>query len=223
MEQATLTAQARTDLGTRPSKRLRREGYVPAVVYGRGLDPILVTLDRKELYGVLHTEAGLNAVINVEVSGGEPVLAVAREIQRHPVRGEITHLDLIKVSLTEAIEAEVGLEFIGTPLGVKEDGGFLEAMESSVTIEALPTAIPNVIELDVSGLGIHDILKVEDLPEIEGVTYLGDPERPIVTVSPPAAEEEPEAVDAGLELEGEEGEAAEDADDEDEAGTEDQE
>ena len=203
MDQVTLRAAVRTAAGTRPAKRMRREGLVPAVVYGRGIDPISVSVSSRDLYTTLHTESGANALINLEVESGEKVLTVAREIQRDPVRGEITHLDLIKVSLDEAIEAEVGLEFLGEPLGVTE-GGVLEAIEVSVMIEALPTEIPSSIELDVSGLDIGDTLTIADLPQIDGVTYLDDVERPLVSVLVPRIEEEPEPEEVeGLEIEGE--------------------
>jgi large subunit ribosomal protein L25 len=204
MQQETLEARPRTELGTRPSKRSRRAGRVPAVVYGRGLQAMAVTVERKQLYTVLHTEAGLNALINVEVDGGDTVLAVAREIQRHPVLGDITHLDFIKVSLDETITAEVALEYTGTPAGVKEDGGFVEAIENTVAIEALPTAIPNSIELDISELGINDTLRVSDLPELDGVTYIDEPDRPLVTVLPPRVEEEAPVLEGEELLEGEE-------------------
>jgi len=205
MEQVTLRADKRETSGTRPARRLRREGLVPAVVYGKGLDTMPVTVDGRALYGVLHTEAGLNALIRVEVDGGEDVLAVAREVQRHPVRGDITHLDLIQVSLTEAIEAEVGIEYTGIPAGVREEGGFVETIGTSVMIEALITQIPSSIELDITDLDIGDSLKVSDLPELEGVTYLDDEDRPLVTVLAPRLEEEVEE-EVEEELEGEEGE-----------------
>jgi large subunit ribosomal protein L25 len=202
MEQVTLRAEPRTEAGSRPARRMRREGKVPAVVYGRGLDPFPVAVSGRELYAALRTEAGLNAILNVEVDGEEAVLAVAREIQRHPVRGEITHLDLIKVSLDVAIEAEVGLEFIGTPVGVRE-GGIVETIENTVAVEALPTAIPSSIPLDISELEVGDTLRISDLPAIEGVTYVDDEDRPIVTVViPRIVEEEVEEVE---EIEGEEG------------------
>jgi large subunit ribosomal protein L25 len=124
-------------------------------------------------------------------------------VQRDPVRGDITHLDFIKVSLDIEIEAEVGIEFVGTPLGVKEDGGFIETVETSVMLMALPTAIPTSIEVDISDLGIGDTLKVEDLPELEGVTYTTDADRPLVTVLLPTVIEEEVPEDL---LEGEEGE-----------------
>ena len=209
MEQETLRAQTRSGAGSRPARRIRRDGRVPAVVYGRGLDTVAVSVDGRDLYGVLHTEAGLNALINVEVEGRDTVLSVAREIQRDPVRGDITHLDFIKVSLDVEIEAEVSIEYVGTPVGVREQGGFVETISATVMLEALPTAIPTLIEMDISALDIGDTHKVVDLPEIEGVTYLVDTDQPLVTVLLPAAEvvEEVEEDELLGELEeGEEGE-----------------
>lgn len=193
MEQVTLRARPRVAFGTRPSRRLRRDGLIPATVYGRNTDTISISVNGRELYAALHTEAGRNALINVEIDGGADVLAVAREVQRHPVRGDVIHLDLIQISLDEAIEAEVGVEYVGTPIGVREDGGFVEAIATTVRIEALPTAIPSAIVVDIAELHSGDSLKVSDLPVIEGVTYTDDEDRPLVTVLLPRAEEEPSA------------------------------
>lgn len=213
MEQVTLRAQPRAVFGTRPSRRLRREGKVPATVYGKTADTQSIALDGRELYSALHTDAGLNALLNVEIEGGDKVLAVAREVQRHPVRGDVIHLDLIQISLDESISAVVTLEFIGSPIGVKEDGGFVEAITNTVSISALPTAIPDSIIVDIESLHTGDTLKVADLPEIEGVEYTDEQDRPLVTVLLPRVEEEPEAV-LGEELaegEGAIGEAASEA------------
>ncbi len=190
MEQVTLSAQPRAAFGTRPSRRLRREGLVPATVYGKDADAKSITVNGRELYSALHTEAGRNALINLEIEGDEKVLAVAREVQRHPVRGEVIHLDLIQISLDEKIAAEVGVEYIGTPEGVRADGGFVEAIANTVNISALPTAIPGSIVVDIEAMLTGDTLKVSDLPEIEGVEYTDDADRPLVTVLLPRVEEE---------------------------------
>ena len=209
MQQETLRAQTRVASGTRPARRLRRENRVPAVVYGRGLETISISIDSRELYAALHTEAGFNALIDLEVEGRDAVLSVAREVQRDPVRRDITHRDFIKVSLDVEIEAEVALEYLGTPIGVREEAGFVETIAATVMIQAFPTAIPTVIQLNIDDLDIGDTLKASDLPEIEGVTYLVDADQPLVTVLLPAAviaeEEEEEALEGELE-EGEEGE-----------------
>jgi large subunit ribosomal protein L25 len=214
MQQETLRALKRTGSGSRPARRMRRDGQIPAVVYGKGVDTQAVAIDRRALYGVLHTDAGFNAIINLDIEGGESILTVAREVQRDPVRGDITHLDFIKVSLDIEIEAEVGIEFVGTPLGVKEDGGFIETVETSVMLMALPTAIPTSIEVDISDLGIGDTLKVADLPELDGVTYTTDADRPLVTVLLPTVIEEEVPEDL---LEGEEGAEGEEGGESDES------
>lgn len=203
MAQETLRAVKRTTQGTRASKRLRREGRVPAVVYGTDLDAThAVHLDGRELYAVLHTGQGLNAIIEVDVDG-EQVLTVAREVQRDPVRGDITHLDLIQVNLKVAIEAEVHIEYIGTPIAVLDDGAIVETLDSSITITALPNAIPSSIEVDISHLELHGVLTVADLPHIDGVEYLAEDDHPLISVQLPAAEVEPEPVETDM-MEGDE-------------------
>jgi large subunit ribosomal protein L25 len=221
MQQETLRAQKRVSSGSRPARRLRREGQVPAIVYGRDLDTVSVRVSDRDLYSILHTEAGLNALINLEIEDGASLLTVAREVQRDPVRGEITHLDFIKVSLDVEIEAEVSLQLVGVPRGVREDGALVEAIETTVMISALPTQIPTAVELDISELEVGDGLKVADLPAMEGVTYLADAEAPLVTILAPTLAEEVEEAELeelegeaieGAEGEGAEGEAAEESD-----------
>lgn len=206
MDQVTLRSEPRTERGTRPAKRLRRSGHVPAVVYGRGIDPLTVSVSSRDLYSALTTEAGLNALILLESEAEEPILTVAREIQRDPVRGDITHVDLVKVSLDVAIQAEVAIDYVGTPTGVVEDGGFVETIETSVLVEALPTEIPSSIPVEISGLQVGDTMNVSDLPAVEGVTYLDEGERPLLTVIIPRVVEEvvEEELVEGEELEGEE-------------------
>ena len=206
MDQVSLRAETGRETGSGPTRRLRAAGMVPAVVYGRGIDPITVAVGQRDLYGALHTDAGLNAIINLDVDGSE-YTTVAREIQRHPWRSEILHLDFIQISLDEAIESEVALEFTGTPAGAA-DGGIVESVQTSVVISSLPTAIPSSIAVDISELGVGDSLKVADLPEIDGVEYVSDSESTLVTVQIPAAvvaEETAAELEEGEELEGAEG------------------
>jgi len=183
MDQVTLRAEPRTEFGSRVGRRLRRTGSVPAVVYGRGLDPINVAVDRRELYAALHTEAGFNALINLEVAGTKkPFLTVAREVQRHPVRGEVAHLDFISISLTEEIDAEVAIEYVGIPIGVKRDAGIVETIRVSVNISALPLDIPGHITIDISEMEVNQTKRVADLPALKGVRYLDDAETDLVQV-----------------------------------------
>ncbi|MFQ5948552.1 MAG: 50S ribosomal protein L25 [Acidimicrobiia bacterium] len=214
MEQVTLRAEPGRATGSRVARRLRREGKVPAVVYGRGLEATSVAIDQRDLYAALHTEAGVNALINLEVGDGA-YLTVAREIQLHPVRGDVVHLDFVQISLTETITAEVGVEFEGVPYGVREQGGIVETVRSVVEIEALPTDIPDEIVINIQQLEVGDSVKLGDLPDLAGVTYLDDPDSTIATVVVPRAvveeveeEEELELVE-GEELE--EGEVPEEA------------
>lgn len=207
MDQVTLRAEARTEFGSRVGRRLRRTGAVPAVLYGRGIDPVNVAVDRRELHAALHTDAGANAVINLEVTGvKKPFLTVAREVQRHPVRGEISHLDFITISLDEEIHAEVLIEYIGQPVGVKRDGGIVETIRTAVNISALPLDIPGHITLDISEMGVGDGKTVADLPEIKGVRYLDPAETDLVAVIIPRVTVEPTA--EVVPVEGAEAEAA---------------
>jgi len=120
--EVTLRAETGRTLGSRPTRRLRRTGRVPAVLYGRDLESRAIAVDRRELYGALHTEAGLNALISLDIDGTDQHLTMARAVDRHPVRGEIIHVDFVTISLTETTRVEVILELQGDPVGVREGG-----------------------------------------------------------------------------------------------------
>lgn len=212
-DRVTLKAQPRTEFGSRTSRRLRRSGFVPGVVYGGGSEARAFQVGEREARNVL-VHGG--ALIDVEIEGSKPVPAVIKEEQRDPVRGELVHLDLQEVRLDVQIEAEVAIELIGSEEapGVKE-GGVLEHVTHEVTISALPTAIPESIPADVSGMEINDTLQLSALIPPEGVEFfLGEDqsadEITIATLSPPRVEEEPEPeLEEEAELVGEEGEAPE--------------
>jgi large subunit ribosomal protein L25 len=173
---------------------------VPAIVYGPDVTPIPVAVDAHDLHLALHTEAGSNAIINLEIEGGDTLTTMAKIIERHPFRNEYRHIDFVTVDLTKKVHAEVALHFEGTPIGVRE-GGVFSPNRTHVLIEVLPTEIPAFIELDVSEVEIGGSLRIEDLPELEGIIYLEESDAVVMSVTLPAAEiEEPEA---------EEGEAAE--------------
>ncbi|MFI5122251.1 MAG: 50S ribosomal protein L25 [Vicinamibacteria bacterium] len=214
-DRATLKAQPRTEFGSRESRRLRRQGFVPGVVYGSGAEARAFQVGEREVRNVL-VHGG--ALIEVEIEGAKPVPVVIREQQRHPVRGHLIHLDLQEVNLLEEIEADVAIELIGTEdaPGVKE-GGVLEHVTHEITISALPTAIPESIPADVSGMDIGDTLQLSALIAPEGVEFaLGEDqsadEITIATLSPPRVEEEPEPeLEEEAELIGEDGEPIEPA------------
>ena len=200
MDQVTLRARAGRKPGSRESRRIRRQGQVPAIVYGPDVTPIPVAVDAHDLHLALHTEAGSNAIINLEIEGGDTLTTMAKIIERHPFRNEYRHIDFVTVDLTKKVHAEVALHFEGTPIGVRE-GGVFSPNRTHVLIEVLPTEIPAFIELDVSEVEIRGSLRIEDLPELEGIIYLEESDAVVMSVTLPAAEiEEPEA---------EEGEAAE--------------
>jgi large subunit ribosomal protein L25 len=201
MEQVSLRARTGRQTGSRASRRLRRQGQVPAVVYGRELEPIHIAVDERELYGVLHTDFGVNALINLEIEGADDILTLARVIERHPFRPEYRHIDFVKVSLTEKVTAEISVHFEGEPVGV-EEGGVFSPARTTVVIEALVTDIPGYVELDVSAVEIGESLRISDLPAVEGVEYLEDPEAVVMSVTLPAAEEPEPEPEEGLEIEG---------------------
>jgi large subunit ribosomal protein L25 len=205
----TLKAAPRSDFGSRTSRRLRREGLVPGVVYSGGAESRAFQAPEREIRNVLGEGA---ALFDLEIEGGKSVPVVVKEQQHHPVRGSLQHIDLQEVRLDEAIQADVVIELEGTDTapGVK-GGGVLEHVTREVTVEALPTEIPDRIVADVSTMEINDTLQLSALVVPEGVTLVADdPEEvTIATLSPPRVEEEPEpAVEEETELVGEEGEAA---------------
>jgi large subunit ribosomal protein L25 len=203
MSPVSLRAQAGRKPGSRESRRIRRDGDVPAVVYGTSLDPIPVQIDSHDLHVALHTEAGTNAIITLEIEDGDTLTTMARVIEKHPFRNEYRHVDFVTVDLSQKITAEVVLHWVGTPAGVKE-GGVFSPRRTHVQIQVLPTEIPSFIELDVSDVEIGGSLRIEDLPELEGVEYLEEADAVVMSVTVPAAEiEEPEPEEPEL-LEGEE-------------------
>jgi large subunit ribosomal protein L25 len=204
----TLKAVPRSDFGSRTSRRLRREGLVPGVVYSGGSEASAFQVAERDVRNVLGEGA---ALFDLEIEGGKAVPVVVKEQQLHPVRGSLQHIDLQEVRLDEAIQAEVAVELEGADSapGVK-GGGVLEHVTREVTVEALPTEIPDQIVADVSAMEINDTLQLSALVVPEGVTLVADDpdEVTIATLSPPRVEEEPEpAVEEETELVGEEGEA----------------
>src|SRR6476620_5703876 len=212
-DRATLKAQPRTEFGSRVTRRLRRQGMVPGVVYGGGEEARAFQAGERDIRNVL-VHGG--ALIDVDIEGSGSVPVVIKEQQRHPVRGNLIHLDLQEVKLDVKIQADVAIELVGTEdaPGVKE-GGVLEHVTHEITIEALPTAIPESIPADVSGMSIGDTLQLSAISAPEGVEFaLGEgvdaDEVTIATLSPPRVEEEPEPeLEEEAELIGEEGEVPE--------------
>jgi len=212
-----LAVEPREPAGSRAARRLRRTGNVPGVLYGGGEDPVSFQVDSRLLRNTL---AHAGAVLELSIGGDAATPVVIKEISRHPVTGDTVHIDMLRVRLDVAISATVVLDLVGAEdaPGVKE-GGVLEQVTRELTIEALPTDIPDAIHHDVSALVIGDTVTLDAVTAPRGVTLLDDPETVIATLSPPKLqlEEEPE-IDEETELVGEgettdeaEAEAAEDA------------
>jgi large subunit ribosomal protein L25 len=209
----TLKVAPRTEFGSRTARRMRREGLVPGVVYSGGAEATAFQVSERDVRSVIHEGA---ALFDLSIDGGKARPVVIKEQQLHPVKGTLRHIDLQEVKLDEAIQAEVLLELEGVEdaPGVKASG-VLEHVTREITVEALPTAIPDKIVVDVSAMEINDTLQLSAVTAPEGVTFMADdPEEvTIVTLSPPRVEEAAPEVEEETELvgeaEGEGGEAAE--------------
>ncbi len=206
-----LSVNSRAAAGSRAARRMRREGRVLGVLYGGGQDPVGFDADARELR---HALAGSGAVMDLSVDGAKATPVVLKEAQRHPVRGETVHVDLLRVRLDEAIGAVVPVELLGVEdaPGVKE-GGVLEQITREVNVEALPTAIPESISHEVGEMEIGDTILLSAITAPEGVTLTDDLEETVVaTLSPPKLQTEvEEEIESETELVGEgegDGEAA---------------
>lgn len=167
---------------------------LPAVVYGRGLEPRVVTLDSMALKRALSTAAGSNVLLDLEIAGDDSSsreTVMVKELQRHPLQRDFfLHADLIRISLDDQLEVEVPLNLTGEPIGVRDEGGVLQIQIREVTVRCLPADIPEYIEISVEDLKIGDVLTVADLQPPRGVEILADPAEAIASVLVPHVEEE---------------------------------
>jgi large subunit ribosomal protein L25 len=205
MAEIILTATPRPPQGTRPARRLRGEGKVPGVVYGLGGDPIPLSVEWRELRAALVTEQGLNAVIHLEVNG-ERTPTLVKEMQRHPVRRSVLHVDFIRVDLDKPVDVEVPVHLEGEAEAVNREGGVIDQVLTALAISAKPSDIPAGLTVDITDLVIGGAKRVSDIVLPEGVTTSVDADEAVVTASHQVIEIE-EPVE-GEEVEGEEGEGA---------------
>jgi large subunit ribosomal protein L25 len=192
-------------LGSRRVRRLRGEGLVPGVLYGKG-QARAILVEERELRNALTGRSGLHAILDVVIGEQKtPHHAVLKEFQRHPVRGTLTHVDFHEVRLDQPIQASVAIQLVGESPGAKQ-GGVVQQVTREIRVEALPTSVPEHIEADMSSLEVGATLRIADLEAIEGVAYLDDPETVLANCSMPRgiSEREEEEAAAG---EGEEGAA----------------
>jgi large subunit ribosomal protein L25 len=208
-DRVTLMVSARgaDQVGSRRVRRLRKEGLVPGVLYGKGHSRAIV-VEERQLRSALTGPSGLHAIVDVVIEGQKtPHHAVLKEYQRHPIRGTLTHVDFHEVRLDQAIQASVAVQFVGESPGAKQ-GGVVQQVTRELRVEALPTAIPEHIDADISELEVGGTVRLADLPAIEGVTYLDDPETVLANCSIPRGITELEEAEAA-EAAGAEAEAAE--------------
>ncbi len=178
--EVTLTAEPRSGRGKGPARQSRLSGKVPAVLYGHAVDSTPIVVDAKQMTTALHTEAGANVLIHLKLDG-EEYLTMAREIQRNPIRGTLIHIDFVALEKDVKIEADIPVQITGESRGVKE-GGQLDQHLHEIKISALPTNLPPAIEVDISDLGIGDVVRISDLTQLPGVEVLNDQEEVVVGV-----------------------------------------
>jgi large subunit ribosomal protein L25 len=212
----TVRASLREGRGKNDSRRARREGMVPLTIYGGEGESVSAIAPLSELAAILRSEAGHNSIFTLDIEGVGASEVMFQDRQIDPVRGRLVHADLRRLVRGQKLEFTVPLHLIGEPIGVRDESGVLEQVLREVEIRCEPRSIPDSIDLDVSNLGVHDMLHVSDIPQTEGIEILADPEMVIATVSvvreepveAPIAEEapaEPEVIGKGKKEDEDEG------------------
>lgn len=202
-KQVKLSATPRTDVGRNSVKHLRSRGVVPAVIYGHKSQPGNLEINQREISALLSHAVGENILVELEISGGDSKLSLIQEVQHHPVRGDILHVDFLEVAMDEMLHTEVPVEATGEADGVKNYGGLLEHSLRSLAIECLPKDLPEIIRVDVSALGLNQSLHVRDIVLPSGVKALTDPDLTVFIVAEPKVEAvstAPAEVSAGPEV-----------------------
>ena len=212
MEQK-LKAQPRSEKGKGAARQIRAKGGVPAVLYGRGIDPVSISVDSRELSQALHTDAGMNVLIDLDIEGADNHLVLARELQQDHVRARLVHVDFLAISRDEKITVTVPIQVIGEEQspGIHE-GGAVESHSWEVEVECLPGDVPENVVADVSAVSLGESLYVRDLKAQDGVDVKSDPEDLVLAVVvPQELKVEADLEVAGEGVEGVEGEVAEGA------------
>ncbi len=182
--------EKRQGLGTNAARRLRAQGFVPAVLYGESMDTTALVLNKKDIVQILRLESGENTIFKVAV-GADMYDAMIKEIQVNPATDELQHVDLIRISMDKPIKVTVPVEHHGEPVGVKTEGGFVDFVTREVEVECLPRDIPESLDIDIAELHINQSFKVQAMTVPAGVKVLTDPNTVLVLISMPHKEEEP--------------------------------
>ena len=197
MKTIELSVEKRSAIGKNEARRSRAGGRIPAVVYGAGKANVPISVDRKALADLFREGAGENAIFLLKLAGSDQSRhAMIRELQRDPVSRKPLHIDFVRVLMDVKVTVRVPIEVVGVARGVKADGGILDVVTREIEIECLPANIPAHISVDVAELGIGDAIRVSELPSVEGVRIVDNPEKVVVHVAHPTREEEPVAVAA---------------------------
>lgn len=173
------------------NRRLRQSGKIPAVIYGPGKQPVVVTINPADLKTILHSESGRNTIFAISVDGAQQNNAMVKDYQLDPVKGNLIHADFLEIAMDRKLEVTVNIELVGEAPGVKLEGGIMDFVTRSIEVECLPSDIPETIKVDVSTLKINDYVRVKNLQTDEKITVLTDPDVVIVTIVPPTKEEAP--------------------------------
>ena len=222
MADLVLNTEEKTTIGSRSSRRLRRDGKVPGVLYGVGQDPEIFSVDYGDLRGALTTDAGLNALIQLSVNGTNQ-LSILKSLQRHPVKDEVIHVDFVRVDPNQELAVEVPIVLEGVAKKVTDQNGMVDQTMFSLSVLSLPDSIPNELTADVSELEINDAIRVSDVVLPEGVRTEVDPEEAIAVGTVTRSTMESMAAEEASEVEGDEGMEGETSEETDEASTEDSE
>ena len=194
-----VNASRRTDFGKNASRRLRRSGGIPATVYGQGKEAASLTVDPKVIWGILHSHAGQNTIFELAVDQDDASHALIKDFQRDPVKGNLLHVDLLRIDMSHKLTLRVPVEISGIPVGVKVGGGLLDIVLREIEIKCLPADIPEHILVDVSNVDLNQALRVNELKLSDKIEVLSDPDSVIVTVSPIRVQEEPVEAPAAVE------------------------
>ena len=222
MADLVLNTEKKTTIGSRSSRRLRRGGKVPGVLYGLGQDPEIFSVDYGDLRGALTTDAGLNALIQLSINGTNQ-LSILKTLQRHPVKDEVIHVDFVRIDPNQELAVEVPIILEGVAKKVTDQNGMVDQTMFSLSVLSLPDSIPNELTADVSELEINDAIRVSDIVLPEGVRTEVDPEEAIAVGTVTRSTMESMAAEEASEVEGDEEMEGETSEETDEASTEDSE
>jgi large subunit ribosomal protein L25 len=164
------------------ARRVRAAGKIPAVLYGAGHEPVAVEVDPKQISRILFSETGHNTIFDVQVAGKADAKAMIVDWQYEPIKDQLIHIDLKRIALDKLLQVSVRVKLLGTPVGVKTEGGILDHVLREVEIECLPADIPSHIDVDVSGLALHGVVRVSDLPHSDKIKYLSSEDATIAHV-----------------------------------------